>query len=285
MLEGKWVKAADKDILRYLKERGTLVHQETYRHEYPFCWRADEDPLIQFARPAWFIRTTARIDEAIANNRTINWIPDHIKEGRFGDFLANNVDWALSRERYWGTPLNIWINDVTGKMVAPSSVEEIRKKNPGAFGAFERAKKNDPELSDHLIVHKPWIDDVTFTEPGEGGVYRRVPEVIDCWFDSGSMPFAQWGYPHKGGDMFEKTFPSDYIVEAIDQTRGWFYSMLMISTLAFKHEYPHPTGPASCSGTSTTKQARRSRSPRATTRPPKSFSRVWPWSSRSFLRK
>jgi isoleucyl-tRNA synthetase len=240
MLEGKWVKAADKDIVRYLKERGTLLHQETYRHDYPFCWRADEDPLIQFARPAWFIRTTARIDEAIANNRAIDWIPAHIKEGRFGDFLANNVDWALSRERYWGTPLNIWINDVTGKMVAPSSVEEIRGKNSEAFGAFERAKKKDPELSDHLIVHKPWIDDVTFTEPGEEGVYRRVPEVIDCWFDSGSMPFAQWGYPHKGGDMFEKTFPSDYIVEAIDQTRGWFYSMLMISTLAFKHEYPHP---------------------------------------------
>ena len=240
MLEGEWVKAADKVILRYLKERGVLVHQESYRHEYPFCWRADEDPLIQFARPAWFIRTTSRIDEAIANNRAINWIPDHIKEGRFGDFLANNVDWALSRERYWGTPLNIWVNDVTGKMVAPSSVKEIQKKNPEAFDSFERAKRKDPDLSDHLIVHKPWIDDVTFTEPGEAGTYRRVPEVIDCWFDSGSMPFAQWGYPHKGRDVFEKTFPSDYIVEAVDQTRGWFYSMLMISTLAFKYEYPHP---------------------------------------------
>ena len=170
----------------------------------------------------------------------MNWVPEHIKEGRFGDFLANNVDWALSRERYWGTPLNIWVNDVTGKMVAPTSVDEILKKNPDAFRSFEEAKKKNPDLSEHLIVHKPWIDDVTFTEPDEEGVYRRVPEVIDCWFDSGSMPFAQWGYPHDGHEKFKETFPADYIVEAIDQTRGWFYSMLMISTLVFEHEYPHP---------------------------------------------
>ncbi len=239
-LAGQWVKDADKQIVRAMKERGTLIHQETYRHEYPFCWRADEDPLIQFARPAWFIRTTALIDKAIANNEAVNWIPEHIKEGRFGDFLANNVDWALSRERYWGTPLNIWVNDVTGKMTAPSSVDEIRAKNPNAFESFEKAKKKNPDLSEHLLVHKPWIDDVTFTEPGEEGVYRRVPEVIDCWFDSGSMPFAQWGYPRGGHDKFKETFPADYIVEAIDQTRGWFYSMLMISTLVFDHDYPHP---------------------------------------------
>ena len=240
-LAGQWVKDADKEIIRYLKERGVLVHQETYHHEYPFCWRADEDPLIQYARPAWFIRTTALIENAIENNRAVNWIPDHIKEGRFGDFLANNVDWALSRERYWGTPLNIWINDVTGKMQAPTSVDEILEKNPKAFQAFEDAKAKKPELSEHLIVHKPWIDDVTFTEPGEAGVYRRVPEVIDCWFDSGSMPFAQWGYPHAGSEEFDAQFPADYIVEAIDQTRGWFYSMLMISTLVFDQEaFPHP---------------------------------------------
>lgn len=239
-LSGQWVKDADKQIIHTLKERGLLVYQETYRHEYPFCWRADEDPLIQFARPAWFIRTTALIDKAIENNRAVNWIPDHIKEGRFGDFLANNVDWALSRERYWGTPLNIWVNDVTGKMLAPTSVDEIREKNPDAFASFEKAQKDKPDLSEHLLVHKPWIDDVTFTEPGEEGVYRRVPEVIDCWFDSGSMPFAQWGYPHAGEEEFKETFPADYIVEAIDQTRGWFYSMLMISTLVFDHPYPHP---------------------------------------------
>jgi isoleucyl-tRNA synthetase len=239
-LQGMWVKDADKEILRFLKERALLVHHETYRHEYPFCWRADEDPLIQFARPAWFIRTTAMKEEAITNNRAVNWIPEHIKEGRFGDFLQNNVDWALSRERYWGTPLNIWINDVTGKMAAPSSVDEILKKNPQAFEAFEAAKRIDPDLSDHLLVHKPWIDEVTFSEPGEPGTYRRVPEVIDCWFDSGSMPFAQWGYPRTGHEEFAATFPSDYITEAIDQTRGWFYSMLMISTLLFDRPFPHP---------------------------------------------
>ena len=250
-LAGQWVKDADRNIIRSLRERELLVHQETYRHEYPFCWRADQDPLIQYARPAWFIRTTALKDDAIRNNRTVNWLPEHIKEGRFGDFLANNVDWALSRERYWGTPLNIWINDVTGRMVTPSSVREILDKNPDAFEAFHEAKKEDPSLSEHLIVHKPWIDQVTWVEEDEEGVYRRVPEVIDCWFDSGSMPFAQWGYPQDGRQVFDDTFPADYIVEAIDQTRGWFYSMLMISTLVFDEasqkelgleprDYPHP---------------------------------------------
>ena len=239
-LAGQWVKDADKEIIRRMRDSGILLHHESYRHEYPFCWRSDQDPLIQYARPAWFIRTTAVIDKVIANNRSVNWIPEHIKEGRFGDFLANNVDWALSRERYWGTPLNIWVNDVTGRLSAPTSVSEIRDKNPDAFAAFEAAQSENPELSEHLIVHKPWIDEVTFEEPGEEGVYRRVPEVIDCWFDSGSMPFAQWGYPHTGHESFKATFPADYIVEAIDQTRGWFYSMLMISTLVFDHKLPHP---------------------------------------------
>ena len=240
-LEGKWVKDADSEIIRYMKERGVLVHRENYRHDYPFCWRADEDPLIQYARPAWFIRTTAKIDDAIRNNQAVHWLPEHIKEGRFGDFLANNVDWALSRERYWGTPLNVWINDETGRMAAPSSVREILEKNPSAFQAFEEARAKNPSLSEHLIVHKPWIDYVTWTEPDEPGVYRRVPEVIDAWFDSGSMPFAQLGYPHQGEEEFKKAFPADFITEAIDQTRGWFYSLLMISTLVFdKGTYPHP---------------------------------------------
>lgn len=233
---GRWVKDADKDLIEALKAKGVLLHAETLRHPYPFCWRSDSDPLIQMARPAWYIRTTALIDKAIENNRTVQWMPEHIKEGRFGDFLANNVDWALSRERYWGTPLNIWVNDVTGKMEAPASVDEILAKNPKAFDHFHAAKKADPSLSEHLVVHKPWIDQVTWQNPGEEGTYRRVPEVIDCWFDSGCMPFAQWGFPHRGHDEFKRSFPADFISEAIDQTRGWFYSLLMISTLLFDEE-------------------------------------------------
>ncbi len=250
-LTGQWVKDADRQVIRALKDKGILLHRETHRHEYPFCWRASDDPLIQYARPAWFIRTTAKKDEAIRNNEQINWLPPNIGTGRFGDFLANNVDWALSRERYWGTPLNIWLNDETGKMLAPASADEILAKNPRAFDHFHRDREKEPELSEHLMVHKPWIDEVTWTEPDEPGVYRRVPEVIDCWFDSGCMPFAQWGYPHQNVDKFASQFPADYITEGIDQTRGWFYSQLMISTLLFSeetqkrlglepHGYPHP---------------------------------------------
>jgi isoleucyl-tRNA synthetase len=248
---GRWVKDCDKEIQEELKSRGLLVFAEQYRHDYPFCWRSDQDPLIQYARPAWYIRTTEKIEGAIANNQEINWLPPHIKDGRFGDFLANNVDWALSRERYWGTPLNIWINDVTGNIEAPSCVDDILKKNPQAFDHFEAARKKDPKLNPHLIVHKPWIDAVTWENPGEKGVYRRVPEVIDGWFDSGCMPFAQWGYPHQGEADFKKSFPADFISEAIDQTRGWFYTLLMVSTLVFDEEcqkrlgigpvkYPYP---------------------------------------------
>jgi len=235
-LVGRWVKDADKDLTEILKEKGLLVHAEVYRHPYPFCWRADNDPLIQLARPAWYIRTTSKKDLAVANNKSVQWLPEHIKDGRMGDFLANNVDWALSRERYWGTPLNVWVNDVSGRMEAPASVDEILKKNPNAFAHWHEAKKKDPSLSDHLIVHKPWIDQVTWQNPGEEGTYRRVPEVIDCWFDSGCMPFAQWGFPHRGQEEFRRSFPADFISEAIDQTRGWFYSLLMISTLVFDEE-------------------------------------------------
>ncbi|MBX3189913.1 MAG: isoleucine--tRNA ligase [Labilithrix sp.] len=232
---GRWVKDADKELIEDLKEKNLLVFAETYRHPYPFCWRADSDPLIQLARPAWYIKTTSVIDEAIANNRAVHWLPDHIKEGRMGDFLANNVDWALSRERYWGTPLNIWVNDETGKMESPASMAEILAKNPKAFDHFHEAQKADPSLSEHLVIHKPWIDQVTWQNPGEPGTYRRVPEVIDCWYDAGSMPFAQWGFPHQPGsvEQLRKSFPADFISEAIDQTRGWFYGLLMISTLLF----------------------------------------------------
>ncbi len=238
---GRWVKEADRDLTRALREAGLLWHAEQIRHEYPFCVRSDDDPLIQLARPAWYVRTTAHVEECLANNAAIQWLPEHIRDGRFGDFLRNNVDWALSRERFWGTPLNIWVNDETGAMEAPACVDEILARNPQAFDAFERAIAEDPSLSPHLRVHKPWIDQVTWTREGEPGVYRRVPEVIDAWFDSGSMPFAQWGYPHRGRDEFERSFPADFISEAIDQTRGWFNSLLWISTLLFpERERPHP---------------------------------------------
>src|SRR5678816_4396906 len=163
-------------------------------------------------------------------------IRDSIKDGRFGDFLRNNVDWALSRERYWGTPLNVWIctkNDEHRH--APASVAQIEKLNPKAFAHFHKAKLEDPTLNEHLIVHKPWIDQVVFPCPTCGAEMRRVPEVIDCWFDSGCMPFAQWGFPHVADSIakLDDAFPADFISEAIDQTRGWFYSLLMISTLVF----------------------------------------------------
>ncbi len=241
---GRWVKDCDKSISHDLKDRALLVHAEQYRHDYPFCWRADSDPLIQYARPAWYIRTTSSKEQAIANSRAVRWLPEHIKEGRFGDFLANNVDWALSRERWWGTPLNVWICDKDpDHKEAPSSLSFIETRNPHAFDHFRAARHADPALSEHLVVHKPWIDQVTFPCERCGGVMRRVPEVIDCWFDSGCMPFAQWGYPHVAGskEKFEKSFPADFISEAIDQTRGWFYSLLMISTLVFDgRPVPHP---------------------------------------------
>ncbi|MFI5297406.1 MAG: class I tRNA ligase family protein [Polyangiales bacterium] len=233
---GRWVKDCDKDILRELKERGVLLHQELYRHDYPFCWRADEDPLIQYARPAWFIRTAQNKEKAIENNRAVDWMPEHIKEGRFGDFLANNVDWALSRERFWGTPLNVWrAVDDENDLYVPESVDEILRLNPHAFDHFHAACEKDPTLNEHLMVHKPWIDQVTFTSPKTGKKMVRAPEVIDCWFDTGCVPFAQWGFPHAPGSLekLQKQWPADFISEAIDQTRGWFYSLLMVSTLVF----------------------------------------------------
>ncbi|MBK7582338.1 MAG: class I tRNA ligase family protein [Myxococcales bacterium] len=233
---GRWVKDCDKDILAELGERKLLLHEELYRHDYPFCWRSDEDPLIQMARPAWFIRTTERLADAMADNQAVSWLPEHLKEGRFGDFLRNNVDWALSRERFWGTPLNIWVCSADAEHKhAPSSVAQIEQLNPVAFKHFYEAKKLDPTLSPHLIVHKPWIDQVVFPCPTCGAEMRRVTEVIDCWFDSGCMPFAQWGFPHAEGSVakFDDAFPADFISEAIDQTRGWFYSLLMISALVF----------------------------------------------------
>jgi isoleucyl-tRNA synthetase len=250
--KGRYIKEADRDIIRHLKGRGLVFREGTYHHDYPFCWRASSDPLIQYARPAWFIRTTAEIQHAIANNRAVNWLPEAIKEGRFGDFLANNVDWALSRERYWGTPLPIWTCDACGTQESLSKLEQAVQRNPAALDHWHAAKRREPALSEHLVVHKPWIDAVTFGCAKCSGTMRRVPDVIDCWFDSGCMPFAQWGFPHTGIEQFRRSFPADFISEAIDQTRGWFYSLLMISTLVFDEEcqrefglaplrkYPHP---------------------------------------------
>jgi isoleucyl-tRNA synthetase len=247
---GKFVKAADPEIIKDLKARGLLLKREGYKHDYPFCWRCDS-PLIYFARGGWFIRTTREVQHMIENNKSINWHPEHIKEGRFGSFLESNIDWALSRERYWGTPLNVWVCEC-GNQEAVGSFEELKSK-PGAKGldAFDIAKQKDPTLNDHLRVHKPWIDAAMFACSKCGKDMKRTSEVIDCWYDSGAMPFAQWGYPHVPGskEKFNLAFPADFISEAIDQTRGWFYSLLAESTVlkasfeatsGKKAEYPLP---------------------------------------------
>lgn len=254
--QGTWVKEADKQITRRLRDEKILFHQEQYLHDYPFCWRADSDPLIQYPRESWFIRTTAFRQAMLDNNKQIQWLPEHIRDGRFGNFLESNVDWALSRERYWGTPLPIWVCEKTGKMEAIASYEELVKK-PGVQGTevWAQAKSKNPELVEDLKVHKPYIDAITYASPFDASArMRRVPEVIDCWYDSGAMPFAQWGFPHQNHDAFQAQFPADFISEAIDQTRGWFYSQLAISTMLFgkpddnqyappteqQQSYPHP---------------------------------------------
>jgi isoleucyl-tRNA synthetase len=239
--QGRWVKDCDKDIIRELKERGLLLHHEVYRHDYPFCPRAEEDALIQYARKSWFVRTSQFKDAFLANNDTVNWLPAHIREGRFGDFLRNNVDWALSRERFWGTPLPVWVCSATGKMEAVGSFDELKRK-PGATdgGYWEKKvaehRARGEELPSHLQVHKPYIDEWRYDSPfAPGAKMERVKEVIDCWWDAGSMPFAQWGFPHQTDSKatFEERFPADFISEAIDQTRGWFYGLLSIGTLLF----------------------------------------------------
>jgi isoleucyl-tRNA synthetase len=250
--QGVWVKDADKAITRQLKENGSLLLLDQILHDYPFCWRADQDPLIQYPRESWFIRTTEFREKMLANNAQIGWLPENIRDGRFGNFLQSNVDWALSRERYWGTPLPIWECEQTGRREAVSSYAEVLAK-PGLQGVemWEAAKQANPDLPEDLKVHKPYIDAVTYDSPfAAGAKMRRVSEVIDCWYDSGAMPFAQWGYPHTGSDEFRDAFPADFISEAIDQTRGWFYSQLAISTMLFSDAenqagsdqvaYPHP---------------------------------------------
>jgi isoleucyl-tRNA synthetase len=229
---GRFVKEADNDIIRDLKARGLLLKREAYKHDYPFCWRC-KNPLIYYARGGWFVRTTREISHVIDNNKKVDWHPEHIRDGRFGSFLDSNIDWALSRERYWGTPLNVWVCEC-GHQEAVSSFAELSKKpNVKGLDAFDVAKKKDPTLNDHLRVHKPWIDAATFACSKCGKDMKRTSEVIDCWYDSGAMPFAQWGYPHAEGskEKFNLAFPADFISEAIDQTRGWFYSLIAESTL------------------------------------------------------
>jgi len=252
---GRFCKEADGDIIAKLKERGLLLKREQVKHEYPFCWRAEDEPLIQYARRSWFVRTTQFVEQFLANNRRINWLPEHIRDGRFGNFLETNVDWALSRERYWGTPLPIWQCESTGYQEAVATYDELLAK-PDVQGVevWQRAKQSKPDLPDDLRVHKPYIDAMTYQSPKDPSArMRRVPEVIDCWFDAGSMPFAQWGYPHTNRELFRQRFPADFISEAIDQTRGWFYTLLAISTMlfgqdgaaqdddaTFEKEFPHP---------------------------------------------
>ncbi len=214
---GVWVKDADPMITRDLDDRGLLFSSGTYLHTYPFCWRCGT-PLLYYARSTWFVETTRYKKQLNDLNDTINWVPDHIKHGRFGNWLENNVDWALGRERYWGTPLPVWVDD-DGDQLCVGSVAEL-------------SQLAGRDLSE-LDLHRPYVDDITFPNPKTGRAMRRVPELIDVWFDSGAMPVAQWHYPFENADLFKEQFPADYICEAVDQTRGWFYSLHAISTLLF----------------------------------------------------
>jgi isoleucyl-tRNA synthetase len=218
---GKFVKDADPLILEDLKSRGLLYRWGTIRHTYPFCWRC-ETPLLYYAKTTWYIKTTAVKDRLISGNEEINWYPEHIKYGRFGDWLANNIDWAFSRERYWGTPLPVWHCAKCGAFECVGGIKELKEK-PNIKG-----------LKEPLDLHRPYVDEITFACSRCGGKMKRVPEVIDCWFDSGAMPFAQVHYPFENNTIMEDgRFPADFICEAVDQTRGWFYSLHAISTLLF----------------------------------------------------
>ena len=213
---GRFVKDCDLDIVKSLSEKGLLYSKEKYEHSYPFCWRC-KSPLLYYAMESWFIETTAVKDQLIENNNSVTWYPGHVREGRFGKFLEDLVDWNISRNRYWGTPLNVWVCE-SGHQFAPHSLSELREHAIG-------------EVPEDLELHKPYVDEVKVKCPHCEGVMQRTSEVIDVWFDSGSMPFAQYHYPFNEDNKFEQQFPADMICEGIDQTRGWFYSLLAVSTL------------------------------------------------------
>ena len=215
---GLFVKKADPEVLKDLDKEGKLFDAPKFEHDYPFCWRCDT-PLIYYARESWFIKMTEVKDDLIANNKTINWIPETIGTGRFGAWIENVQDWGISRNRYWGTPLNVWQCEDCGEMMSIGSIAEL--------------KEHSDNCPDNIELHRPYIDAVTCKCGKCGGTMKRVPEVIDCWFDSGSMPFAQHHYPCENKELFEQQFPAKFISEAVEQTRGWFYSLLAISTLLF----------------------------------------------------
>jgi len=216
---GLFVKKADSEVLKDLDARGQLFAAPKFEHEYPHCWRCDT-PLIYYARESWYIKETAVKDDLIRNNNTVNWIPESIGKGRFGNWLENIQDWAISRNRYWGTPLNIWECECCGHQECIGSREELQKRS-------------GKEEALTVELHRPYIDEITLTCPDCGKVMKRVPEVLDCWFDSGAMPFAQYHYPFENKEVFESRFPAQFISEAVDQTRGWFHSLMAESTLLF----------------------------------------------------
>ncbi len=218
---GMWVKDADPKIIHELRSRGLMFRSGTYYHTYPFCWRCDT-PLLYYARPTWYIRTTERRDNLVNLNKTIKWVPHHVRDGRFGNWLEGNVDWALGRERYWGTPLPVWLCD------SPEC------EHQHCVGGVDELSTLAGEDQSDLDLHRPYVDEVSWPCDQCGtGTMRRVPELIDVWFDSGAMPVAQWGYPYQNQELFKEQFPADFISEAVDQTRGWFYSLHAISTLLF----------------------------------------------------
>jgi isoleucyl-tRNA synthetase len=214
----QFVKDADENIIRDLKEQGTLVKKVKIEHSYPHCWRC-HTPLLYYARESWYIKTSAHKKDLMANNEKINWYPPEVGSGRFGEWLKNNIDWSLSRDRYWGTPLNIWICEECSTITSIGSIAELKEKGIN--------------VPDDIDLHKPYVDDIKIPCEKCEGTMHRVPEVIDAWFDSGSMPYAQYHYPFENKEKFDANFPADFICEGIDQTRGWFYSLLAISTLLF----------------------------------------------------
>ena len=217
---GKFFKEADPLIIRDLKERGLLWSSGRVRHSYPFCWRCDT-PLLYFAKTSWYIKTTAVRDQLLAQNQRIGWYPEHIRDGRFGDWLRNNVDWAISRERYWGTPLPLWICDGCGDIECIGSVAELSQQ-------VGRTITTDEAFD----LHRPYVDSLSWPcQRCSVGTRRRIRDVIDCWFDSGAMPFAQHHYPFEHQDDFHSLFPAAYICEAVDQTRGWFYTLHALGVL------------------------------------------------------